>query len=79
MDDYLTIQEVAILYAVTERTVRNWIYEGKLEARRVGGRVIRIESRSLDSLSEPVQFQGYRSRRTGNSNQSFMFHRFSWH
>ena len=78
MDDYLTIQEVAQLYAVSERTVRNWIYEGKLEARRVGGRVIRIESRSLDSLTEPVQFQGYRSRTAGNSNQSFHFHRFSW-
>ncbi len=78
MDDYLTIQEVAQLYAVSERTVRNWIYEGKLEARRIGGRVIRIESRSLDSLNEPVQFQGYRSRRTGSSNQSFMFHSFSW-
>lgn len=78
MDDYLTIQEVAQLYAVSERTVRNWIYEGKLEARRVGGRVIRIESRSLDALTEPVQFQGYRGRRTGTSNQAFLFHRFTW-
>ena len=78
MDDYLTIQEVAQLYAVTERTVRNWIYEGKLEAHRIGGRVIRIEPRSLDTLSEPVQFQGYRSRRSGPSSGTFLFHSFSW-
>jgi len=73
MDDYLTIQEVAQLYAVSERTVRNWIREGKLEARRIGGRVIRIESRSLDTLNEPVQFQGYRGRRNGFSSP-FLFH-----
>jgi excisionase family DNA binding protein len=78
MDDYLTIQEVAQLYAVTERTVRNWIYEGKLEARRVGGRVIRIESRSLDFLSEPVQYQGYINRNNRRGNQPLLFHSFRW-
>jgi excisionase family DNA binding protein len=73
MDDYLTIQEVAQLYAVSERTVRNWISEGKLEARRIGGRLIRIESRSLDFLSEPVQYRGYRSRIERRSQSPFMF------
>jgi excisionase family DNA binding protein len=83
MDEYLTIQEVAQLYAVSEKTVRNWISEGKLEARRIGGRIIRIEARSLDQLNEPVQFQGYRNRRDRSSASSsslpFMFQRFSWH
>jgi excisionase family DNA binding protein len=78
MDDYLTIQEVAQLYAVTEKTVRNWISEGKLEARRIGGRIIRIESRSLEMLNEPVQYQGYRNRRSRNSLDGSFFHRFSW-
>lgn len=77
MDEYLTIQEVAQLYAVSEKTVRNWISEGKLEARRIGGRLIRIESRSLDLLNEPVQYQGYR-RRMGGSSMPFTFQSFSF-
>lgn len=73
MDDYLTIQEVATLYAVSERTVRNWIAEGRLEARRIGGRLIRIESRSLDSLSEPVNYRGYVNRAARKDMKPFMF------
>ena len=76
MDDYLTIQEVAELYAVSEKTVRNWISEGKLEARRIGGRLIRIESRSLDFLSEPVHYRGYTNRRERRRSDGFMFMRF---
>ncbi len=76
MDEYLTIQEVAALYAVSEKTVRNWISEGKLEARRIGGRIIRIESRSLEFLSEPVQYQGYVNRRERRNFGSFTFMRF---
>ena len=76
MDDYLTIQEVAELYAVSEKTVRNWISEGKLEARRIGGRLIRIESRSLDFLSEPVHYRGYKNRRERRRSDGFMFMRF---
>lgn len=76
MDEYLTIQEVAALYAVSEKTVRNWISEGKLEARRIGGRIIRIESRSLDLLSEPVQYQGYVNRRERRTLGPFTFMRF---
>jgi excisionase family DNA binding protein len=76
MDEYLTIQEVAALYAVSEKTVRNWISEGKLEARRIGGRIIRIESRSLDCLSEPVQFQGYVNRRKIRNMGPFPYVRF---
>jgi excisionase family DNA binding protein len=76
MDEYLTIQEVAAMYAVSEKTVRNWISEGKLEARRIGGRIIRIESRSLDLLSEPVQYQGYTNRRERKNLGPFMFMRF---
>jgi excisionase family DNA binding protein len=73
VDEYLTVQEVAALYAVSEKTVRNWISEGKLEARRIGGRIIRIESRSLDLLSEPVQFQGYVNRRERRNMGPFQF------
>jgi excisionase family DNA binding protein len=62
MDDYLTVEEVANLYAVSQRTVRNWINSGKIHAKRVGGRIIRIDAQSLDFLCEPVQYQGYTAR-----------------
>lgn len=54
MSKYMTIEEVADLYGVSERTVRNWINEDKLEAERVGGRLIRILPSSLEALSEPI-------------------------
>jgi excisionase family DNA binding protein len=71
MDDLLTVQEVADMYAVSQKTVRNWIKEGKLEAVRIGGRLIRIESRSLDALNEPVHFRGYVDRRHRSAPPSY--------
>lgn len=76
MDDYLTIQEVAALYAVSEKTVRNWVSQGRLDARRIGGRVIRIEARSLETLSEPVNYRGYVSRSSRNFKGRSLFMRF---
>lgn len=73
MDEYLTVTEVAELYGVSEKTVRNWISEGKLEARRIGPRIIRIEAGSLHMLSEPVQYRGYQSRRTRRASDPFLF------
>ncbi len=73
MDEYLTIQEVAAIYAVSEKTVRNWITEGKLEARRIGGRLIRIESSSLKLLSEPVNYRGYVNRRSRGTSGPFLY------
>ena len=77
MDDLFTVQEVADMYAVSEKTVRNWIKEGKLEARRIGGRLIRIERRSLDALNEPVHFRGYVDRKYRSTPPSY-FQRVSW-
>lgn len=73
MDEYLTVTEVAELYGVSEKTVRNWISEGKLEARRIGPRIIRIEAGSLHLLSEPVQYRGYQNRRTRRAADPFLF------
>lgn len=78
MDEFLTIQEVADLYGVSTKTVRNWIQEGKLEARRIAGRIIRIEARSLDLLSEPVNYKGYRSRKERTQGSTFLFHSFKF-
>jgi hypothetical protein len=47
MQNLLTIQEVADLYNVAERTVRNWIDQGLLEAVRLGPKIIRIEEEAL--------------------------------
>lgn len=54
----MTIEEVADLFAVTDRTVRNWINEGKLEADYVGGRLIRVLSSSVDNIAVPVHRRG---------------------
>ncbi len=58
MSKYISIAEVADLFGVSERTVRNWISEEKLEAIKVGPRVIRILESSLDLLCEPVHRRG---------------------
>jgi len=63
VEPFLTIAEVARSFAVTERTVRNWITEGKITAYRLAGRLIRIDPRSLDLLYEPVQYQGRKTTR----------------
>ena len=46
----LTIQEVAEILSVGERTVRRWIAEGELDALRVGPRNVRIPVASVERL-----------------------------
>jgi excisionase family DNA binding protein len=58
VEPFLTIAQVAETFAVSARTVRNWIRDGKITAYRIAGRIIRIDPRSLDLLYEPVQYQG---------------------
>jgi len=62
MSEFLTIADVAERYAVTARTVRNWIAQGIILAYRPGGRLIRIDAHSLNFLNEEVQFQGISKR-----------------
>jgi excisionase family DNA binding protein len=54
MAEYYSVEEVAELFGVSRRTVRNWINEGKLEAYVVGGRLIRVLPSSLDALAVPI-------------------------
>jgi excisionase family DNA binding protein len=56
MDDLLTLKEVAERFAVSQRTVRRWIEDGKIRAYRPGGKLIRIDAHSLDFLYEEVHY-----------------------
>lgn len=63
MDGYLTISEVAEIYAVSEKTVRRWISSSQIIAYKVGGgRTIRIDSSSLGGILEPVNYRGHTAR-----------------
>ncbi len=46
---FLTVKDVAELFQVTERTVRNWIERGDLPVHRFGG-VTRISPQNLDDF-----------------------------
>lgn len=50
----LTIDEAAERVAVSVGTIRRWIADGVLPARRIGPRVIRIAADDLDKIGEPV-------------------------
>lgn len=50
-EPHFTVAEVAAIYRVTPRTVRNWIYGGLLRAWR-RGRLIRIPQSALENFDE---------------------------
>lgn len=62
MDNLLTVKEVAIRFAVSERTVFRWIADRRIKAYRTGPRLIRVDAHSLDFLYEEVH---YRNRYRG--------------
>jgi excisionase family DNA binding protein len=58
MDEYLTVDQAATLLHVSPTTVRRWIYQGSLKAKKIrtgrNARVL-IEKGKLDELLVPVQ------------------------
>jgi excisionase family DNA binding protein len=48
-DEVLTVQEVAQIMKVSERTVRNWVEREGLQAIRIGKRGYRIARVDLDA------------------------------
>jgi uncharacterized protein len=52
MDDLLTIKEAAALMKVTDRTIRRWIADGRLDASKIA-RTVRIRRTALEALVQP--------------------------
>lgn len=50
----LTIADAAEQMGVDYKTIRRWISSGRLPARRVGARLIRIRQADLDALGTPI-------------------------
>jgi excisionase family DNA binding protein len=73
-DELLTVAEVAAELKVTEATVRRWINQDKLAARRLGGGEFRVLRRDLDAFQgiapEPPRQQ--RSKRPFTSTAARM-------
>lgn len=52
-----TIQQSADHYQVSTKTIRRWITDGRIEAKRVGPRLIRVDLNSLDTLGRSLQYR----------------------
>ncbi len=53
MDEFMTTEEAAAEAAVSAPTIRRWIAEGALRARRVGGRYL-VDANDLHGLLEEL-------------------------
>ncbi|WP_280472756.1 helix-turn-helix domain-containing protein [Nocardia cyriacigeorgica] len=50
----LSVAAAADCCGVSTRTMRRWIAEGRLQAKRVGPRLVRIDPDELAKLLEPI-------------------------
>lgn len=56
---WATLQQAAEHYQVSERTIRRMIARGDIEARRIGGRLIRVNLNSTPASARPLpQYRG---------------------
>lgn len=51
---YISIGEAAEYLSVTDRTVRNFIAQGRLNGYRIGPRTIRVDRAEVDALLTPI-------------------------
>lgn len=51
---YISIGDAAEYLSVTDRTVRNFIAEGRLTGYRIGRRTIRVDRTEVDALLTPI-------------------------
>lgn len=52
--ELIGLQEAADACDVSYRTVRRWIAAGRLDAVRVGPRLLKVEASALETLMRPV-------------------------
>jgi excisionase family DNA binding protein len=50
---YASLQETAVYMGVTDRTVRQWIAEGRITGYRINARLIRVDLNEVDSAMVP--------------------------
>jgi excisionase family DNA binding protein len=50
---YAKLTEAAEYLGVTDRTVREWISQGKISGYRINARVIRVDLNELDAAMQP--------------------------
>lgn len=55
--DWTTIAEAAEILRCSTKTIRRMIYDGEIEAVRIGKRLIRIKVSSLRDLGEPMAWR----------------------
>lgn len=55
MQGMKSLEEVALEYGVTKRTVRNWIAKGLVVAYKRNNQAIYIDALSLDGVLSPIQ------------------------
>lgn len=54
MENLYTVKEAAEKLSMVEGTIRNWIYDGKLKAVKVGGS-IRIPEEAIKEIIKPLE------------------------
>lgn len=52
--ELIGLQEVADQCDVSYRTVRRWVADGRLNAVRVGPRLLKVDAAAVDALMRPV-------------------------
>ncbi|MCT2041926.1 helix-turn-helix domain-containing protein [Pseudoclavibacter alba] len=55
---WVTIPTAADCLKVSTKTIRRMIARGEIEARRIGPRLIRVRMDKLDSLGQPLAWNG---------------------
>lgn len=58
MPKWVTTQEAADQYQVTSKTIRRWITQGRIEAKRFGPRLIRVNLASIEEMGRSLQYGG---------------------
>lgn len=53
-----SVEQAAALLQVSTKTIRRYIANGTIDARRVGPRLIRINPESINNIGTPLKYTG---------------------